>query len=101
MNRALRITHFDKNKKAKSLELSFDYAEVNEKGYTQEGKLLIGIQSEDQKAYFQLSVSEASLLVQRLNVVLDMLASSFIETEREARERSKVDAGQFEEAEEE
>ena len=85
MNRVLRLTHFDKNKKAKSLELAFDEPKLNENGYPEEGNLLISIQSEDTKAYFQLSVAEASLLRERLEYVLALLSQQYISLEQKTK----------------
>jgi hypothetical protein len=88
MKRALRIAHFDKNKKVKVLELGFDDAEVNSKDYVEEGSLLLSIQSENQRIFFQLSIAEAALLKERLDYILAVLSKQYIETdEKVARMR--------------
>jgi hypothetical protein len=88
MRKALRLAHFDKNKKPKVLELGFDEVVKNSKGYPEEGTLLISIQSENSKAFFQLSTAEAALLKERLDYVLALLSKQYIETEeRTAKDR--------------
>ena len=98
MKRALRITHFDKNKKAKSLELFFDTPSLNDRGYAEEGSLLLSIQSEDNKSYFQLSVSEASLLKERLEFILSLLSHQYIQLEekvaKDKQKREKDEEGE-------
>lgn len=96
MKRVLRITHFDKDKKARALELSFDPATTNDKGYSQDGNLLISIHGE-QRAAFQLSVAEAALLKERLDFALALLAKQYMEMDEKAsktRERQKKDQKQ-------
>jgi hypothetical protein len=71
------------------LELGFDEVVKNSKGYPEEGTLLISIQSENSKAFFQLSTAEAALLKERLDYVLALLSKQYIETEeRTAKDRS-------------
>lgn len=90
MRRVLRLAHFDKNKKPKTLELSYDSPSTNDKGFTEEGSLLLSIQGDDHKAYFQLSVAEAALLKERLEYVLSLLSQEYIEAEAEkAKEKTK------------
>ncbi|QXJ30316.1 hypothetical protein [Saccharolobus shibatae] len=102
MKRALRLTHFDKNKKVKVLELGFDDAAINDKGYSEEGSLLISIQSENSKAFFQLSTAEASLLKDRLDFVIALLSKQYIDTEeRAAKNRSKQNKEKMDEIDEE
>lgn len=86
MKRALRIVHFDSQKKAKALELSFNDAEINSKGYSDDGSLLISIQGE-QRVAFQLSVAEAALLKERLDFVLALLTKQYIEVDSKVREK--------------
>jgi hypothetical protein len=90
VKRALRIVHFDKDHKAKYLELSFDSAAINDKGYVDDGSLLISISQGEQRVAFQLSVSEAALLKERLDYILALLAKHYIEIdEKAAKERQK------------
>ncbi|BBG24125.1 hypothetical protein [Sulfuracidifex tepidarius] len=90
MRRALRIVHFDKDHKAKYLELSFDSAAINDKGYADDGSLLISISQGEQRIAFQLSVSEAALLKERLDYILALLAKQYIEIdEKAAKERQQ------------
>jgi len=84
MKRALRIAHFDKNKKVKVLELGFDDVEINSKDFAEEGSLLLSIHSENQKTFFQLSTAEAALLKERLDYILALLAKQYIEADEKA-----------------
>jgi hypothetical protein len=84
MKRALRIAHFDKNKKVKVLELGFDDVEINSKDFAEEGSLLLSIHSENQKTFFQLSIAEAALLKERLDYILALLAKQYIEADEKA-----------------
>jgi len=84
MKRALRIAHFDKNKKVKALELGFDDVEINSKDFAEEGSLLLSIHTENQKAFFQLSIAEAALLKERLDYILALLAKQYIEADEKA-----------------
>lgn len=94
--------HFDKNKKLKTLELGFDDSTLNSKGYAEEGTLLISIQSEEQKAFFQLSTAEAALLKDRLDFVIALLSKQYIDTEERAvKNRSKQNKEKTDEIEEE
>ena len=87
MRRVLRLAHFDKNKKPKTLELHFDLPTTNEKGYVDEGSLLLSIQGDDHKAYFQLSVAEAALLKERLEYVLSLLSKEYVDAEAKRPEK--------------
>ncbi|BCU68642.1 hypothetical protein HS7_20790 [Sulfolobales archaeon HS-7] len=90
MKKALRIVHFDSQKKAKYLELSFDDADINSKGYADDGSLLISISQGEQRNAFQLSVSEAALLKERLDFILALLARQYIEIDEKAsKERQR------------
>ncbi|MEM4911708.1 MAG: hypothetical protein QXJ81_02610, partial [Metallosphaera sp.] len=100
MKRVLRIPRFTKEGKPKTLELLVDSPVVNEKGFPQEGKLLLVIDDGKNRVGFQLSTAEAALLFQRLDYVLNESAKEYIQIEEKSRKSYQSKRGKSEVSEE-
>ena len=85
MKRVLRIPRYNKEGKPKTLELLVDSPIINDKGFPQEGKLLLVIDDGKNRVGFQLSTAEAALLYQRLSYVLNESAKEYIQIEEKSK----------------
>ncbi len=78
MERIVRIAHFTRDSsKAKAVEVLMVRPTTNQKGYIDEGRVVLMFDDGNNRVGIQLSISEASLLYQRLGYALDVLAEDF------------------------
>jgi len=90
MENIYKITHFDREKQPKSLQISINRPVVTDRGYPKAGDIVLGIMTKEKSLGFGMSTGDVSDLVRVLTSLREELLNGLVSLKREnAREQDR------------